>query len=277
MMHTNLSRRWAVPALRSRAHFVLVGMMACIPGCAERAEPTQQRTSKLIEQPIALVDPEVALPIAVPHPPDPMLSGLTPPAEAPLAGMWSQVHDWPINGLHATLLPNGRVLTYGTPSGQPSNRDGRTFDVWDPALGFGAASHQTNFDPQRVNSFCAAATFLPDGPVLVSGGNSPRGSSVLEPSTGGVTSPFTMASDRWDATLLSLADGRALILGGSAPYAALRAVQNPTQAISAGTVSMTPEIYEPATGFRSLFGAYSRDAFGPDHHRYWYPRAWVAP
>ncbi len=26
-----------------------------------------------------------------------------------------------------------------------------------------------------------------------------------------------------------------------------------------------------------LFGANSRDAFGPDNSRYWYPRAWVAP
>ena len=26
-----------------------------------------------------------------------------------------------------------------------------------------------------------------------------------------------------------------------------------------------------------MLGAYSREAFGPDHNRYWYPRSWVAP
>ena len=41
--------------------------------------------------------------------------------------------------------------------------------------------------------------------------------------------------------------------------------------------SMTPEAYDPATGWRSLFGANSRIAFGPDFSRYRYPRAWLAP
>lgn len=247
-------------------------------GCAGREEGARRGDAETLEQPIELVDPGAALAVPLPSVADPMLTGLVPPADAPLAGMWSQVHEWPINGLHATLLPDGRVLTYGTPSGAPATQDGRTFDVWDPSSGFGAASHRTTFDAQRVNSFCAGAAFLMDGSLLVSGGNSPRDSSVFVPGAGEVaTSPFPMASDRWYGTLITLPDGRALMMGGSAPYAALRAHQNPTQAVNAGTVSMTPEVYEPSTGFRSLFGAYSREAFGPDHHRYWYPRAWVAP
>ncbi len=39
---------------------------------------------------------------------------------------------------------------------------------------------------------------------------------------------------------------------------------------------MTPEIYGGGQ-WSSLFGANSRDAFGPDNNRFWYPRAWVAP
>ena len=48
-------------------------------------------------------------------------------------------------------------------------------------------------------------------------------------------------------------------------------------AIANGTVSMTPEIYSPGVGWRSLVGARSRDAFGPDYLRASYPRSWVAP
>jgi hypothetical protein len=86
-----------------------------------------------------------------------------------------------------------------------------------------------------------------------------------------------MADERWYSTMLTLADGRPIIMGGSAPYGALTGYANPVAAINGGQVSMTPEVYEPDTGWRSLFGALSREAFGPDHNRYWYPRAWIAP
>jgi DNA-binding beta-propeller fold protein YncE len=260
-------------ARRLSSWSVIVGLL----GCSEAANLTSPELED-VQSRLELIDPSVALSIALPGTTDPMFVDLDPPADAPRQGMWSPVHDWPLNGLHAALLPDGRVLSYGTPSGAPATQDGRTFDVWDPAQGFVAASHRTTFDAQQVNSFCAGATFLSDGSLLISGGNSPLDSSVLAPATGSVTtSAFRMASERWYGTLITLPDGRALMMGGSGPYAALRAHQNPAQAINAGTVSMTPEIYEPESGFRSLFGAFSREAFGPDHHRYWYPRAWVAP
>ncbi|HEY8945120.1 MAG TPA: AbfB domain-containing protein, partial [Polyangiaceae bacterium] len=205
-----------------------------------------------------------------------MFANLTIPADAPTRGMWSSTQPWPLNGLHSVLLPNGRVLTYGTPAGNAATQDGRTYDVWDPALGFGTNSHVTSYLAQRANSFCSSATFLDDGRLLVSGGNSPLDSTVFTPSSGATaTSGFRMADDRWYGTLITLPDGRALMTGGSAPYAALRGFQDPVGAINAGSISMTPEIYSSATGWRSLFGAYSRDAFGPDHNRYWYPRMWV--
>ena len=239
----------------------------------ELDEPAREET-----RPLSVSDLSVPLAIELPDEPDPMLSGLVPPATAPTRGMWSPVHSWPLNGLHSTLLPNGRVVTYGTPSGQPANQDGRTMDIWNPTLGFSTASHTTTYEAQRVNSFCSSAAFLGDGSLFISGGNSPRESSLLSPTTGVVTkSPFRMASDRWYGSLITLADGRFIMLGGSGPYAALRAFEDPASAINAGQVSMVPEVYEPGTGFRSLFGATSRDAFGPDYHRYWYPRAWVAP
>ncbi|KMO25413.1 galactose oxidase early set domain-containing protein, partial [Methylobacterium aquaticum] len=52
---------------------------------------------------------------------------------------------------------------------------------------------------------------------------------------------------------------------------------DPQGSIDKGLMTgMTPEIFD-GNGWRSLFGAKSRDAFGPDNNRFWYPRAWVAP
>jgi YVTN family beta-propeller protein len=258
---------------RSLAWLGVFGAYACAGAPSSHTE-TEKNRDALVLPP----DPELPLPITLPEVDDPLLAGLNVSVDAPSKGMWSTTQSWPINGLHAVLLPNGRVLTYGTPSGNAATQDGRTFDVWDPSQGFGGLSHRTTFNSQQVNSFCSSASFLSDGSLLVTGGNSPLESSVMSPSTGAVTtSPSRLADERWYGSMITLPDSRLLMLGGSTPYGALRGYQDPVAAINNGSISMTPEIFEPGTGFRSLFGAYSREAFGPDHHRYWYPRAWVAP
>lgn len=217
------------------------------------------------------------LSVVLPQADDPLFQGLTIPADAAAKGMWSATQPWPMNGLHAVLLPDGKVLTYGTPKNTPATQDGRTYDLWTPTLGFADASHATSYDATRVNSFCNTAAWLGDGRLMLTGGNSPLASSLLTPSTGGaVTDTSAMADQRWYATMLTLPDGRNVILGGMDPYQEAMA-DNPDAAIAAGTVSMTPEIYTVGTGWRSLTGARSREAFGPDYLRASYPRAWVAP
>ena len=217
------------------------------------------------------------LSVVLPQVDDPLFQGLTIPTDAASKGMWSATQSWPMNGLHAVLLPDGKVLTYGTPKSTPATQDGRTYDLWAPMLGFADASHSTSFDATRVNSFCNTAAWLSDGRLMLTGGNSPLASSLVTPSTGGaVTDTSTMADQRWYATMLTLPDGRNLIVGGMDPYQE-GMVSSPDAAIAAGTVSMTPEIYTLGTGWRSLTGARSREAFGPDYLRASYPRAWVAP
>jgi YVTN family beta-propeller protein len=247
-------------------------------GCSQGAEndPFRPPPVAVAAAPLEVSDPSVALAVVLPRAMDPLFAGLAIPADAPSKGMWSATQAWPLNGLHSTLLPNGRVLTYGTPTGAAGTQDGRYFDVWDPAQGFATVSHRTTYRVDQVNSFCSSAAFLADGRLLVSGGNSPFDSSEFTPSDGTVTTSLSrMADERWYGTMLALPDGRALMLGGSTPYGALRAYQDPLAAINGGIVSMTPEVFEPGAGWRSLFGAQSREAFGPDFHRYWYPRAWV--
>ncbi len=213
--------------------------------------------------------------VVIEQPADPLLQNLTIPADAPTRGMWSGVKSWPLNGLHAAVLPNGKLLTYGT-NLDGGTQNGRYFDVWDPSLGLGADSHTTMYREEQQDSFCAAATYLTDGRLLISGGNGGVTSTLYAPSTNASTqSSANMADDRWYGTMITLPDGRPVMLGGMVPYAE-DMQNNPDQAVAQGLASMTPEVYEGGA-WRSLFGAYSRDAFGPDYLRASYPRSWVAP
>jgi hypothetical protein len=76
---------------------------------------------------------------------------VVPPREAELGpisgeksrGVWSRVYEWPLMPIHAALLPDGRVMTYGT----KSSRTGYgkfMYDVFDPTRDPSlAASHLT--------------------------------------------------------------------------------------------------------------------------------------
>jgi YVTN family beta-propeller protein len=213
--------------------------------------------------------------VTVPTLADPVLQNLTIPTNAPAQGMWSGVQNWPLNALHAAVLPNGRLLTYGSTL-DGGGQNGRYFDLWDPTLGFGANGHRTTYRDGQQDSFCSASTYLGDGRLMISGGNGSVTTTLYTPATDSVTTGnANLADERWYATMLNLPDGRPVMLGGMVPYA--EGMQdNPNQAVAQGLASMTPEVFENGA-WRSLFGAYSRDAFGPDYLRASYPRAWVAP
>jgi YVTN family beta-propeller protein len=254
----------------------LLALAALLASCGGGKDEARQQAAAAPEGRMGTLAASTSLAVALPQEPDPMMSGLNIPADAATRGMWGPVQPWPMNAIHAALLPSGKVLSYGAPQGSDS-QDGRTFSVWTPSLGFGSGAHAVSFEPGRFNSFCSAATWLADSQLLLSGGNSPRASQVYNALTQ-VSSNIgpQLADDRWYATMLTLPDGRAVMLGGIDPYTE-GMYQNPEAAIANGQVSMTPELYTPGTGWRSLGGARNRLAFGPDYLRASYPRAWVAP
>jgi len=55
-------------------------------------------------------------------------------------GHWSEAASWPINGIHAALLPNGEVITYGANPLQAGT--GFVYDLWNPSRGLRPAAHE---------------------------------------------------------------------------------------------------------------------------------------
>ena len=199
--------------------------------------------------------------------------------------MWSASFAWPLVALHLAVLPDGQVLSYGSPLGQ-GVQDGRTFDRWNPLTANVAQGHTTIPNSATVDSFCAAGVLQTGGAMLVSGGDSnaspgnlSKNSTVFNYTVNTAsTQSSVMAQNRWYASMIKLADGRTMITGGGLPYVT-EAYANPAGNLN--NVSMTPEVWTPGTGWSSLTGISvsngGRDAFGPDFNRWWYPRNWVAP
>ncbi len=225
-----------------------------------------------------LTDPNVW--VTVTPKADPLMQNLNIPATAATQGMWSAPFAWPMNGLHNMILPDGKVLTFGT-NADGGAQEGRTFDIWDPSLGFGANSHNTSFQAAQQDSFCSTAAYLNDGNMLITGGNAGnggfgKGSVIYNPvNNSRATAQAVTALPRWYSTMIGLPDGRKLVMGGMAPYTE-GMYNDPAGAITRGEPSMTPEIYENGA-WRSLLGANSRLAFGPDFLRTSFPHAFVAP
>ena len=182
-----------------------------------------------------------------------------------VGGQWSDVFDWPIIGIESILTPDGKILTYGTD--QLGQQGGAlVYDVWDPATN----THYTLPNKTPTDMFCSAAIVVPStGEILISGGDArPMGHvnmgvhdvNMFDYRDMSVTASEDgpMSYQRWYPTVVELANGKILILGGCD--------------MTGKGVGM-PELYTPGVGWKSLTGAYST-AIAADWH---YPRAWLAP
>jgi hypothetical protein len=192
------------------------------------------------------------------------------PADAYTKGTFSAVANWPLIPIHVVLLPDGRVMSYGT-DGQGNQTGQFNYDVWDPSKGTGTASHLVLPNTTGTDIFCSAQIIVPSsGAVLLTGGdrtvNGVRNYSADDVNffdyryNALTASPQRMSAVRWYPTVLTLANGKVLVLGGRA---------------DPNTPAPTPELYSEAEGWSKLTGATSDDAYGT---RNWsYPRAWQAP
>ena len=188
-------------------------------------------------------------------------------AQSPLAaasstlGAWSPVKPWPLIAVHAVLMPDGRVLTYGTKA------DGTQtgifiYDVWDPSAGLDAG-HLTLPNTTGTDLFCSSQLVVPQGgQVFIAGGDNWTGAATTN--TGNNNSNLfnygnntlarnnNMNRPRWYSASTTLINGEIYIQGGSG-----------------GTDH--PEIRDVNGAFRLLLGA---DTSGL---AFMYPRNFIAP
>jgi large repetitive protein len=280
--------REAVPAhSQPRGTAVAAVAAALLAGCLGNAGDSADATSAKTSEPAAASTRQRALAaalnpngwVAVPQPTDALLQNLNIPGDAPSRGMWSAPAAWPMVGVNQAVLPNGKVLTWGTtPDGGGQN--GRYFDVWDPDRGLtDPANHQLSFDAARQDSFCAPALFVGDGRLMITGGNGTNNNGTTSQFYTAPTSTFaqgpSVADERWYAAMVTLPDGRSMMLGGIKPYTEGQ-YNDVAGALARGESSMTPEVFENGA-WRTLFGAQSRTAFGPDFLRASLPKVWTAP
>ncbi len=182
-------------------------------------------------------------------------------------GAFGPTVPWPIVPIHEVLLPDGRVMSYGTgPSGVQGG--GLIYDVWTPSLGTDAPSHLVLPNTTATDIFCSGQSMMwATGETLITGGNSSgagfhnvsiNNTTIFSPASNTIRASAAMQYPRWYDSVVPLPGGEMLVLGGRI---------NPT------TSATTPEVYDAVTGWRTLTGAMSAKAFANST----YPRGFVAP
>ena len=144
-------------------------------------------------------------------------------AGAGRTGAFGPAVTWPVIPIHVVLLPDGRVMSYGTgASGAQGAR--LIYDVWDPALGTGTDAHLVLLNTTNTDIFCSAQSVMLNGEVLTSGGditvNAVRNSAnnsttIFSPATNSIAENTPMSYARWYGALVSLPNGKLAISAGA--------------------------------------------------------------
>ena len=181
--------------------------------------------------------------------------GATAPAAAPnggsVGGFFGPAFPWPIIPLHVALLPDGRVLSYGTD--QMGNQGAQMiYDVWDPTVGNGSNAHTVMPNNTTTDIFCSAVSLLASGKALIVGGDltvngvrnySQNNVEIFNPRQNILRAAGQMTYPRWYPSITTLPNGDKLVLGGTVNNNATPEVGVPT-----------PEVYSATHGWRTLPG-----------------------
>ncbi len=140
----------------------------------------------------------------------------------PVAGAWEspQEDNWPLVAAHASLTPEGRVLSFGT---DHSGRQTGFFvlDLWDPSAGL-ASGHVTIENRTGVDVYCGSQLLSSGGDLLIAGGDNWSGQQTSNTgnrntvvySDGVLTRGTDMLRARWCPSGTTLANGDIYIQGG---------------------------------------------------------------
>jgi hypothetical protein len=168
----------------------------------------------------------------------------------PATGSFAPTGDMTVvrNGPVAAPLPDGRVLVAGGDLydlGSMLEKNQQSAEIFDPATGTFAPTGSMNVS--RANA--AAAAPLPDGGVLVAGGQGPlplASAEIYDAATGKFTPTGDMTDERATASAAPLPDGRVLVAGGGG-----------------ASDGFSAEIFNPVTGTFAATGHMTNRRFGP--------------
>jgi hypothetical protein len=190
---------------------------------------------------------------------------------ANVTGVFGPVVTWPIIPIHAVLLPDGRVMNYGTDASGAQGAQ-LIYDIWNPKLGTGSSAHLVLPNTTKTDIFCGSQSLMMSGDVLTSGGdltvNGARNSAqnattIFSPAANSIKANTPMNYARWYSSLVSLPNGELAVFGGRQNVGVLSPAQQ----------AATPELYDPAVrSWKALTGATAAHFGG-----WYYPRAYVAP
>jgi YVTN family beta-propeller protein len=188
------------------------------------------------------------------------------PADAHLKGMWGPGYDWPIIPIHAALMPDGRVMSFG------SRADGQStamfsVDIWNND-GAPDTGHLSIANGTGADLFCASQLLLPPTnttgmpQLFVAGGDTWTGSgnsfvgntrsTIFDSGANNLLAGPEMGSPRWYSTSITLVNGETYVQGGFGGQA-------------------TPEVRQLDGSFRRLTTADTRFI------QWSYPRNYVMP
>lgn len=213
---------------RYRLKAALAGLLGLVAtgGCTQATSSLSAAGDSPASTVSATSDPSLPADAAVPTspPPSPSGSGGGASADAARRGSWSPVMKWPVIAVNTSLLPNGKVLTWQEGEAAFDERKGEILGfapatVWDPATG-----RFTDVRNPTTNVFAGGQAFLPDGRLLVTGGQSVR--DVQHPRGTAHTNVFDyrdnswrrvqdMRAGRWYPTTIALGNGEMLTVGGN--------------------------------------------------------------
>jgi hypothetical protein len=170
-------------------------------------------------------------------------------------GFFGPPFPWPIIPIHVALLPDGRVLNWGT---DQNGQQGAQFvyDIWNPNLGNGAGAHTILPNTTATDIFCGVGSLLDSGNILMTGGDLTVGGvrrysnsqvTVFNPTNNTISNSGTMQYARWYPSMTTLSNGDKLVLGGRLWPGAV-----PGQ--SPGVGEPTPEVRGSTSGWRQLSG-----------------------
>lgn len=150
-----------------------------------------------------------------------------PNVAAATTGAFGPLANWPVIPVHTSLLPDGRVMSFGTrPDGTQTGLF--EYDVWNSLDGLGAESHLTLPNTTSVDLFCSSQLVLPmTGDVIFSGGDiyseaigqsinvGNADATLFRAATNTLERAGTMHRPRWYGSAITLPNGETYIQGGA--------------------------------------------------------------